>query len=276
MKNKGLIIVLIVVLAILAIGLLGFMIMAMNGSLKGVTFGYNVSNELVVDEVYDESFDEVWIDSDASNIILTESLDDKVHVLIYGDEERTTVEHNEKTLEIKTKAKKCFGICFNTQIAKVEVSLPENYDGSFELKNRFGDIEVGNFKDSSMNIENNYGNINIRKAKSLNIKEDCGDVKIGTVEEAIVKNNFGDIKIEEVTSYVDLKNSCGDIKIEKAMIDRNSFIKDNMGNIKIGSLNEVYVDARTSLGDLKIDNNYRHSDITLKIDNDCGDIKVTN
>lgn len=279
MKNRGLIIALITVLSIIAIGIVGVLVMLLKGNfghigLKG--FGYNVSNELIVEEQYDAVFDEIWVDSDAGNILFQKSKDEKIHVTIYGDEDRTTVEEVGSRLQIKTKAKKCFGICFNVQAAKVEVQVPESFAGKFDLKNRFGDTEVEEFEHVTMDVENNYGNIDILAAKKVNIKEDCGDVKIGEVEDATIKNNFGDIKIDLVTNYVNLKNSCGDIKINEAKIEKDSFIEDNMGSIKIYSLNEVYVDAKTSLGDIKMNTNYRTADVTLKIDNDCGDIKVEN
>lgn len=278
MKNKGWLITLIVILAVLAIGLAVFMIAALEGRVNGMVFmfGYNVSNELVVAETYDGEFDEIFVESDASNIIIKETNESRVNLTIYGDKDKTTVEQTGSKLDIKTKAKKCFGICFNMKMAKVEISIPKDYAGKLNLKNKYGDTEVGYFEGASMDIENNYGDIDVGAVKTLNVKEDCGNVSIGTVEDAVVKNNFGDIKIDRVTNYVDLKNSCGNIKINDCLLNEDSYIEDNMGDIKISSLNEVYVDAKTSLGDVKVRNNYRDAEVTLKIENDCGDIKVEN
>ena len=57
-------------------------------------------------------------------------------------------------------------------------------------------------------------------------------------------------------------------------INEDSSIKSNFGDVKIEKINNVYVDAKVDLGDVKIEGNDRHSDITLKIKSDCGDIKV--
>ncbi len=278
MKNKGWIITLIVILAVLAIGLAVFLIRALEGRVNGMgfTFGYNVSNELVVDETYDEAFDEIFVESDASNIIVKETNNNKVSLTIYGDKDKTIVEQNGSKLDIKTKAKKCFGICFNLKMAKVEISVPKDFVGKLNLKNKYGDTEVGYFEGATMDIENNYGDIDVGAVKTLKVKEDCGNVSIGKVEDAVVKNNFGDIKIDRVTNYVDLKNSCGNIKIDDCSLKKDSYIEDNMGDIKISSLNKVYVDAKTSLGEVKVRNNYRDAEVTLRIENDCGDIKVEN
>ena len=59
-------------------------------------------------------------------------------------------------------------------------------------------------------------------------------------------------------------------------INKDSSIKNNLGSIKIGSTNEIYIEAKTDLGDVKVNNNYKKSDITLNLKNNCGDIKVNN
>ena len=73
-----------------------------------------------------------------------------------------------------------------------------------------------------------------------------------------------------------MENDCGDIEVNNINLNKNSYIKDEYGDIKIGNTNELYIDAKTNLGKVKIKNNYHKSDITLKIENDCGDIEVNN
>ena len=46
------------------------------------------------------------------------------------------------------------------------------------------------------------------------------------------------------------------------------------GDINIGQTYVILIDDKTDLGDVKIYQNNRHAEITLKIKNDCGDIKV--
>ena len=49
-----------------------------------------------------------------------------------------------------------------------------------------------------------------------------------------------------------------------------------MGDISVGKTNDILIDAKTSLGEVNIRNNNYKSDITLSIDNSCGDITVKN
>lgn len=108
----------------------------------------------------------------------------------------------------------------------------------------------------------------------MNIKEDCGDVKIGAVKDAIIKNSYGDIKIEKITNRCDIKNKCGDIKIINLEIKEDSSVETDLGDIKIEKTSDIYVDSKVDLGDVKVNENNRHSEIVLKARNSCGDIKV--
>ena len=80
----------------------------------------------------------------------------------------------------------------------------------------------------------------------------------------------------DVNNYLNLTNDSGDIKINNVNLNKNSIIKDEYGDIEINNTNQIYIDAKTDLGDTKINNNFHKSDITLKIENECGDITVNN
>ena len=52
-----------------------------------------------------------------------------------------------------------------------------------------------------------------------------------------------------------------------------SEISASLGNVEIGKTNEIYIDAKTTLGRTKVNNNYQKSDVTLTIKNQSGDIE---
>ena len=66
----------------------------------------------------------------------------------------------------------------------------------------------------------------------------------------------------------------GDIKINRLNIEENSFIEMEHGDIKIDSINQIYVDAKTDHGDVDIKVNYDQAKTILKIYNEMGDIKI--
>ena len=87
---------------------------------------------------------------------------------------------------------------------------------------------------------------------------------------------MGDIKISEIIGKVDIQEDCGNVEISSMTLEKDSSIENSLGDITIGDTNEIYIDARTSLGDVKINNNFHQSEITLKIKNSAGNIKVRN
>ena len=295
MKNKKWIITLIILLSIIMIALSIFFVGLLRSGFKFKNFriGLQKSNELILDKIYEEKFNNIIIDATVNEIFIKRSDTENIKAIIYGEKDYTDVETNLDTLNIKTSEKNCIGFCFNQKSAKIEIYLPEEYDGNIDIKNDYGDISIDEFLNTNIDIEencgdvkilggnivkvdNNYGDIEIGKANVSTINEDCGDVVISNTNEATVKNSYGDIKINLVDNYLHLENDCGDIELNNINLKKDSYIKDDYGDIEIGNTNELFIDAKTDLGKVNIKNNYNKSDIILKIENDCGDIEVNN
>lgn len=296
MKNKGLIISLITLLVIISIALIIFMICMMNNKINFFNFHFHtkVSDELVIDQVYNNDYSKIDIDSTASNIYIKKSSDDKIKVLVYDDKNNASITDTNNQLKINLNGKKCHGFCLNTTIGKIEIYLPDSFNGRLDIINNYGDISIdeinaninidedcGNVKIDSANdidIKSSFGNIDIKNANKIKIKTSAGDVDIGDVNDVKIESDFGDINIKSVSSYINIDQDCGDVVIDNVNIDSNSSINSDLGDVKIGSTNAIYIDAKTDLGNVKINrNNYKDvNTIILKIENDCGDISVNN
>ncbi len=295
MKSKGLIITLIILLSVIALSLLGFMFLFINGNMKrpnflGIT---KVSTQKILDETYEKEFQKIEVDSSISDIYFKKSMDGKVRVVIHGEKKELNVEENDNELSIRFREKKCVGFCFNMTKNKIEIYLPEAYQGNLMLKNNYGDIKVANFNNANIEVDedcgdvsiasakdivvrNDYGDIKIGTVQNANLKESCGDIEVGTVENITVKNNYGDISIKKVLNYISAEEDCGDIEIDNLYINKDSSIKNAFGSIEIGTTNEVYIDAKTDLGDVEIERNFRAAKTILTVRNNCGDITVEN
>ena len=295
MKNKSLLITLIIVLSIIALVVLSLLVFLLTGSKRFgyFNFGSSVSEELVLEESYEPGFEQIVVDASFATIEVKSSTDEQIKLFIYGDKDRVKVDTKSGKLLITLKGKKCFGFCFNQKIDKVELYIPNTFAKDLEINNDYGDITIGDFPQAHISVEedygdvfvqsgnevkveNNYGDIEIEEANIAHVKESAGNVTIGKVQDAIVHNNFGDIKVQEVLHFMDIKQDCGDVKIEKAILNKDSKIENHLGDIKIGETNEIYIEAKTSLGDTKIKQNNHKADVTLQIENSCGDIKVDN
>ncbi len=291
MKNKSIIIILVVVLVLVGLGLIILMANLLGGS---INFGFGgVSDELVMDEFIDGDYSNISISTDMSEIMIKNSSDDRFRVVVYGYKERTSFDKSNNELNIKTKAKSCFGFCFNQKASKVIVYVPSSYNKEMNVDNRYGDIEIEKFMDSKMtivakagdvridggreiDIKNDFGNIKIDNVRTLRAKASCGNIKVGEAEYVDIKNDYGDIDVDSVTNYLNIEESCGDIEIGSIDLKNNSRIKNSLGNINIGSTNEVYIDAKVDLGESKINNNYREAKVELEVENNCGNITVDN
>lgn len=278
MKNRGLIIFLIIILAILAFALTGGMFFLLSGKANFGFFNFrmsSVSSTLVYDMNYDNIFPYIKIDSDAGDIYIKHNDSNKVGVKIYGDTERLDVS-DDTNLNVKYAAKKCIGFCFNIEKAKIEITIPKEYDGKMEIENKYGDTVIDEFLNASAEVKHHYGDITLEGIKNGEIVNKCGDINIGTIDVANVENNYGDVEIKQVLSSINVQADCGDIEVKNLTIKENSTIENSMGDIEIGTTNDIRIDAKTSLGDVDVRHNNYKSDIILTIDNSCGDITVKN
>ncbi len=297
MKNRTLIITMIALLSVLVIGLITFLIFMLNGNFRfrSFTMFQIESKTLVLDQIYTEDFNRIEMNIDSGNIYIKESLDEKVQVLGYGNEDdiTVTVDTKNQKLNIRIDEKDCHFFCFRKTIPKVEVYLPKEYSHLIKIDSKYGDTEIEKFLNAEITLDQKYGDITIGESKSVKIHNDYGDIRIdqvvdadiecsagdvviGTVSNLKVQNNYGDINIQKVDYYLDIKEDCGEVNIREVNLKKGSSIKNSYGDIEIGFTNEIYIDANTSLGDKNIRNNYRESKIMLRIQNSCGDIVVNN
>lgn len=260
MKNKGIIVAMIIILSIIVMGLIAFLYFVISGNFK---FHFNIgkrSEKIIYDESYElDTINNIEVLSDAGDVKFEESTDGKIRVVVYGEStEKLKVDNYDNKLKINYSQKTTFfGI--NSYMSNITIYIPQNYDKEIKIDTDYGDINVGDLENAT-----------------IDIKEDCGDVNLGKIKNVTIKNSYGDIKIEQVLNKLNIKSNCGDVKINKIELFENSEIKNDLGDIKIGETNYIYIDADVDLGDIKINTNNRHSEITLKIETDCGDIKVEN
>ena len=262
MKNKGLIITLIIILSIIVIGLIAFLCMCLTGNLN-LQFGLKMwgrkSNNIIYDTSYEiDSIDNLEVLSSAGDINFKESTDGKIRVIAYGqDENDLEVTLNENKLKVDYSKYKNTGWGFNNYVNDIIVYIPKDYSKEINIDLDYGNVEM-------IDLEN----------ATINIKEDCGSIKLGKVKNTSIENDYGDVEIEAILNKCTIESNCGDIKINKIQIAQNSYIKSDYGDVKISEINDIYIDAKTDLGDVKVSQSNRHSEITLKIEDDCGDIKV--
>ena len=309
--NKTLRIIFIILLSMLAVGIgIVFVKLLTGNGFLNFSFNRFESKELVIEEVYDNIFENININSEEGNIYIEQSNDDKIKVVVYGKKEISEVKVENDTLVIKGDTDKCSFICFNHKIARIEVYIPSNFDKNIKIEGDTSDTIMNDFEYASIEITDKTGDVTIGKIKDVNIKTSTGDIRINNAEKAKIKTTTGDIRLREVNdaelntttgdinittvNNADLSTTTGDIDIDKVNnsihastttgditineleLTENSKIDATTGDITIRNTNEIYIDASSSTGDIHINNNYRTAEFELRIKTSTGDIKVKN
>lgn len=265
MKNKGLIITMIILLSIIVFFLIMFLVVSLSGgnNLKIGLFNFgSKSKNIIYDNTFQlEEINNIDIKNDAGDIIFKESENDYIQVVLYGeneDEAKVTLNNGMLNIDYTKKVRFAF-INFGTVENDIIIYLPANYENNIKIKNDYGNCEIVDLANANVNIECDAGNVNI-----------------GKIKDATVKCDYGNIKIKEILNKCNLDADCGDIEVETISIKENSNIKADLGNININKTNDIYIDAEVDLGKTNINNNNKNSEITLKINCDCGNITVNN
>lgn len=285
-KYKRFLIILTILVIIFLILTLIYKILMKNG---GFRYLYKQSEELALEEVFSTNYKEINIDSYLSDISVNLSTDNNIKVIFYGKEDYITLNEKNNQLYIDVVNKKCIGFCLKTDTSKIELYLPSNYSELVEIKNKYGDITIGDIIAANYNIDSSYGNISILSGNFAKIKNYYGDIKLDNVDktnitsstgnididvvsEITIDNDHGDILIKNINKYANIANDCADIKIDNILIEKDSFIKNRYGNITISETGDFNLDTKTKFKEVKLVDD--EDTITLYINNTSGSIDI--
>lgn len=266
MKNKGLIITLIILLSIIIFFLVMFLVMYLKGGMSfknGIFSIGSKSTNIIYDKQFElEDIKDIDIKQDAGDIIIKESENDSVKVVLYGENEGDAqVELNNGKLTIDNTHNRRSFVFFNFGVTKNDIIIyvPSNYSNDIKIKNDYGECEITDLENATVNINC-----------------DAGNVEIGKIRNATIKCDYGNIEIKEIINKCDIKADCGNIQIDTISIKENSSIKADLGNIDINNTNDIYIDADVDLGKTNINKNNRNANVTLKVNCDCGNVTINN
>ena len=297
--NKGIKVGVIVILSILFVGCTGLFIAFLgNNNFKNFSFNFQFeeNQNLVFEKEYGNDYSSINVVTRASDVKYLKSENENVLVRIYGEnDEGISVEDKDGKLVVyyQQEEKKSYFTGFNVKSPRVEVYVPSNFSGKFDVNAHAGDVKIGSFKNvdatikcdvgdvkatrvNSLDVTSKTGDVKVGSANDVVVKGKVGDIKIDTVNHAVLDNKTGDVKIENVLSDVKITGDVGDVKINKMNLENDSNISINTGDIYIEDTNEIYFDTKTNVGDVKINNNYRDAKIVIKLKTNIGDIKVNN
>lgn len=263
MKNNGLIITLIVLIVLIIVMLSAFLVLCLNGTInfKG---GFHLGSKpdtIIYEETYKlDEINLIDVKQKAGNVIFENANDDNIKIEVYGEEKsdaEVSLANNELKIEYKSEGKGGWFFGFGKEAGDVKIYIPASYEKNIKIRNDAGEVKVANVENADVDIDC-----------------DAGDVEINRVKNATIKCDAGNVEIKNLLNKCNINVDAGNLKIDDAQINENSSIKADSGNIQIKEINDIYIDAKVDMGNCKISNNNRSSDITLRIDCDMGNVDV--
>lgn len=262
MNNKTPIIFSIILLSLLIFILVMFLVVNLTGGKGRIINTGSKSDKIIYDKTFSlEEIKNIEIKQDAGDVTFKETSNDNITVTVYGEEASDIeVNLNENKLMLDYTRRNKF-IFFNIGNIKndIIIYIPVKYNNTIKINNNLGNCYINNLPNATINVNCDAGNVEAGKIKNANIKCDLGN-----------------IKVEEILNRCDIKVDSGNVEIEKLLINENSKIKADLGNINIKETNDIYIDAEVDLGKANISTNNRNSEVTLKLECDCGNINVGN
>lgn len=313
MKNKGIKIVLIIILAILVIALVNFMIYAIinrnnDYSVKFSLIAFGDNTEKIFEKEYEpEELDRINVDVSSSNVLIEREDVDKIKVTAYGEKDEKineTINNNELSIT-KSKTKVFIFAMFYWCDEKIIIQVPNECDEEFNIHTSSGDIAAPNLENNVINLESSSGKIECGNINNGNFKSSSGDITVGSGNEITLQTSSGSIKAGDFNK-LSAEASSGDIEVGKI---GESSIKTSSGKILLESAKrlqaeassgeidintiEEYCNLVTSSGSIEIDSlnitensniNAKSGDVDIRSKNDIyietetgsGDADVTN
>ena len=298
MKNKKILILLIVFLSITGIALVFGMILIINKDIN-FSFGFSLgSHNLKIVDSFDaeaKSISMLDLKVSSTDIELKESTNNNLKIEYLSNKEDTNVikkDGNKVYIEEDDFKTICIGICSNQR--KVIVYIPTSYNGNINISSRSGDIASSlEIIENEVNVSTTSGNIAFNNATNISMTTTSGDISLNNTNMAKLSTTSGDIKITGEVNSLDVTTTSGDVEVKK--INKNANINTTSGDIDITQLaitdisnfetvsgdiviynnsSDCYIDYKTHSGDSKINKSDRKSDIVLNVHTTSGDIRV--
>ena len=313
MKNKGVKIALIIILAILIIALVNFMIYAIinrnnDYSVKFSLIAFGDNTEKIFEKEYEpEELDKINVDVLSSNVIIEKADVDKIKVTAYGEKDEKineTINNNELSIT-KSKTKVFIFAMLYWCDEKIIIQVPNECDEEFNIHTSSGDIAAPNLENNVINFETSSGKIECGNINNGNFKSSSGDITVGSGNEITIQTSSGSIKAGDFNK-LSAEASSGDVEVGKV---GESTIKTSSGKMLVESAKrlqaeassgemdintiEEYCNLITSSGSIEIDSlnitensniNAKSgdvdimskNDIYIETETDSGDADVTN
>ena len=220
------------------------------------------SNKNYVNNTHDisENFGNIFIDTQAADVIVLPSADGKCRVECY---EKKNTQHavsvSDDTLNISWKdGRKWYQRLFNSGKATITIYLPLQTYNSIVVENTTGDIRVENISTGSLAINCTTGDVYIIGVKSDgNVSSDIttGNTKMSDVScrDLTINGTTGDVTLSKTVALgrLSIDVSTGDVIFDSCDA-AEIYVESTTGDVKGSFLTDKIIFAKTTTGKISV------------------------
>ncbi len=120
---------------------------------------------------------------------------------------------------------------------KLDIYIPKEYSGKFEMNTSSGDITGEKMNVKSINIATSSGNINLKNINSdtVTLETSSGDGNIKSVNAGNIKfkSSSGDMTIEDMKGILNAATSSGEISVGYKELNGDIAVVSSSGDVKV-------------------------------------------
>ncbi len=163
----------------------------------------------------------------------------------------STVKFEETGTSLELSLPNEFSNIYNISITLL---LPKSYTGNLNIKSNNGYVSLRDLTLSRLNLNLNYGDINLQtiKANDVNLKASNGDIQLNdsSINNSDISVNYGDIYVQGFIGNSNIECNNGSIETILSKLGKNTSISTKYGEINfnnIKNLNDYQILARSNI-----------------------------
>lgn len=202
----------------------GMAICGVSFALMGCDFGALSMADYVTNEtVVSDTFSNVSIKVDTSNVKLVPSEDDTVRVVCYEDDQEThdvRVESDTLAVSMRNSRQRLFGFHIQTKAPSTTVYLPKESYGDLSIETDTGEVSISGLVFERMEIQDGVGDVifDACDAGEISVTTDTGDVTGTLLTEKVfyTHTDTGSVNVPRTTTggRCEITTDTGDIEID--------------------------------------------------------------
>lgn len=224
---------------------------------------FDESTDLLYDKKLQPTFKNIIVNSDFSNIYIEENNENYIGVTIYGENAKEKVYTDGEDLNINLRLS-CT-ICHKVKSGRIVLSVPESLINKITLNVEYGSATMDDFEDMDMIANIQYGNFLAASLKSLDLKLKSGNIKISSIGSITTNVEIGNVTVNTVSEYADIYAGLGNIIITYFEPNKDSRLETNNGSVVIVSEDDIYYNAKSKNGIIKLPENNESNKNNTKV-----------